>query len=114
MKPSPDEDRAAFYAPVLADLAALCAHHGVCLEWRPVLWEDGYQSAVVLRRIRPGEEAWLQGDATGALVMFHDGEVRFEPELRDPEDVLAQVPIPTTAHQKLYAARRLSDIRNQP
>lgn len=40
-----------------------------------------------------------------AIVMLNDGEIRFEPQLRDLEDVLAQAALPTTAHGRLASAK---------
>lgn len=98
---SPDEERAAAAESFLRDLAAVCAAHGRML-WAQ--FDDGTDEQIPIVRADPV----CSMNGVGALVMFDDGEVRFEPELRDPEDVVAQVPVPTSGHARLAAARRLA------
>lgn len=96
----PEEEQAAAALAFLRDLAAVCAAHNQVFE---AVSDEGVPMVAVLDA---AQEPHLR-----VIVMFHDGEVRFEPELRDPEDILAQVALPTSAHGKMAAMARIAAVR---
>jgi len=104
MNPSPDEERAAAAEAALRDLAAFVAVHEMVILGQ-IDSDDVTPMAVM---------SWIQEhERRGVLVMFHDGEIRIEPELRDPEDVLAQVAIPKTGHGRLASVARVAALRGK-
>ncbi|WP_405403692.1 hypothetical protein [Paracoccus sp. Ld10] len=96
-KPSPSEEEAAAFQACIEDLVAVLIKHGMLVE----VGEDEGCPVMLLVPSDP---------VPGALVVFHDGEMRFEGDMRDPEDVVAQVAWNNSNHGRLAAAKRVGSL----
>lgn len=99
-RPSPDEEKAAGFQACVEDLVAVLVKHGMVVE----VGEDEGCPVMFLVPADP---------VPGALVVFHDGEMSFEGDLRDPEDVVAQVAWNNSMHARLTAAKRVASLRGK-